>query len=164
MNECRAWNWADFTLGAATCCYGSMELSPSREAVSRSATQERPNILLNPKVHYRGHKIPPLVRIRNHINPVHTTPFCITQIFILLTQILLGLPSRPFPSLSRQYVICIHIFLTRSTCPVHRILLYLTIIIILDREHKSRSSSLYSQFPDSHVRMLYVNVKLLQTK
>jgi hypothetical protein len=43
----------------------SMELSPSSEAASRSATQEYPNILWNPKVRYRTHK--------SHADPVDTT-------------------------------------------------------------------------------------------
>jgi hypothetical protein len=50
-----------------------MELSPSWEAASRSATQEIPKILWNPKFHYLVNKSPTLVPTQRQINPVYTT-------------------------------------------------------------------------------------------
>jgi hypothetical protein len=47
-----------------------MEQSPFWDANRSSATEDVPRILLNPKVHYRIHKSPPIVPILSQIDPV----------------------------------------------------------------------------------------------
>jgi hypothetical protein len=49
-------------------------MSTTREATNFVATQETPNILCNPKVHYRIYKSPLLVSVPSQTNPVNITP------------------------------------------------------------------------------------------
>jgi hypothetical protein len=70
-----------------------MELSPSWDVNSPSATQECRNISLS------CHRIPPLFSILSHINPVHATPSYFAKAhFIIILQLCQDLPSGLCPS------------------------------------------------------------------
>jgi hypothetical protein len=58
-----------------------MQMSPSWEATDCAATQEFPNILSEPKVHYRFDKRPPLVLILSKTSTVYTTLPCLFKIY-----------------------------------------------------------------------------------
>jgi hypothetical protein len=91
--------WAVSREGSFCGLYNNlMELSPSWEAAIYAAVQELPNILWNPRVHYRVHKSPPLVPILSQINPVHTNPSYLRFTILLPTHLRLVLPSGLFLS------------------------------------------------------------------
>jgi hypothetical protein len=77
----------------------SLVLSPTGAASDYRATQELPNILWDPNVHYRVHKSPLLVTMASHMNPVHPPPSASpTSLLMLSTQLHLDLPTGLFPS------------------------------------------------------------------
>jgi hypothetical protein len=57
-----------------------VELTTTSEAVSRSVTQEFPNILRKQKVRYRVNKSPPQVPIPSKMNSVHNASSCFSKI------------------------------------------------------------------------------------
>ena len=78
----------------------SMVQSPSWAANWFAASQEIPQILRNPKVHYRTHKHPPPVSILGQPNPVHIPTSHFLEIHPNITH-----PSTPR---SPQYNITFH--------------------------------------------------------
>jgi hypothetical protein len=78
-----------------------MELSHSWKVSIRSATQEFPSILCNPKFRYHLHNNPSLVPILSQMNSVYSTPSCLRPILILsshLLEVFLGVAFLLFPT------------------------------------------------------------------
>jgi hypothetical protein len=65
-----------------------IEQSLPWQAARRSVTLEFPNILWNQRVHYRVHKIPPLVPVSNEMNPIHTTPSYFSKLHFSLVSLI----------------------------------------------------------------------------
>jgi len=117
----------------------SMEQSHSSEANRFSASQETPQILWNPKVHYRIHKCPPPVPILSQIDPVHALTSHFLKIHLNI--ILPSMPGTPQWSLSLRFPHQNPIYTSflPHTCYMHRLAHYSQFYIrtIFGEEYRS---------------------------
>jgi hypothetical protein len=112
-----------------------MEKSPFEKLIVTDS-QEIPQLLLNPKVHYNVHRSQPLVPILSHMNTVYNFrtyfPKINSKYYLPRGLFLSGVPTK-----------ILYAFLTypmRTTCTVHPIILDLINLIIFSKARELRSS------------------------
>ena len=123
-----------------------MGQSPASEASRCSASQEVPCILWNPNVHYCIIQ-QPITSPYTEPNQSNPSPHPTSSISILIisSDVLLGLPSGPFPSGFPTKTLYATLFSPiHAKCNAHQILLDLIIQIIFDEEYVSLSFLLCS--------------------
>jgi hypothetical protein len=129
-----------------------MELTPSCEADSCSATQENYHDIIEPEgslPHSQEPSIIPYFQSDNLVTPPHSTS--LISILILSTHVYLA--SGLFPSGLPPHPICIPLISIRATCFAHFILLDLILIIFcalvqakLKKKTKLRGFSLQANY------------------
>jgi hypothetical protein len=106
-----------------------MELNPSWEASSHTATQEFLNIPWNQKIHYYVHKSSPLTPTLSQMNPIHTTPSYFSKIPLNVLPSTSSLPTDLIPFGFHTKTLYAFFFSSpiQATCPSRLILLDLII-------------------------------------
>jgi hypothetical protein len=86
---------------------------------SRSSSQEIPRVLLNPKVHYRGHNslIPDPILSQRKLDRIPYT-ISLRHILKLFSHLRLSLPRDRFPSGFPTKIL--HAFIRSQACYIHR--------------------------------------------
>jgi hypothetical protein len=139
-----------------------MEQIPLEKLTVRSASQEIPCILCNPKVHYRVHTSPPPVTILSYMNPIHTlTPYRNIHFNIVLPSTPKSYDwSLPF-RLSNQNFVCIYdLPIVLHALPISSSLIFIIPVIFLEEYILWSSSLRIFLYPPVTLSLLVQNILL----
>jgi hypothetical protein len=137
-----------------------MELSPSWEAISGTATQELFNILWNPKVYSLPCSQEPSTGPYpepDQSSQCHPHPVSLKSILILSTHLRIGLPSGLFPSgFPTNILYAFLVSLIRATYPAYLILDSIIVIILGEAYELWSSLCSFLRPPVTSVSSVYI--------